>query len=74
MFSNWTHRQRRHSIIVEAVDMNGRFQMREVKLDFAERDKCKQVLLGLSLAANLVKPLCPSMGLNGGSVAMDAGG
>ncbi len=26
-------------------------------LDFAERDECKPVLLGLSLAENLVKPL-----------------
>ncbi len=44
------------------------------KLDFAERDKCKPVLLGLSLAGNLVKALtvCPSMGPNEGSVAMDS--
>jgi hypothetical protein len=27
------------------------------KLDFAERDKCKQFLLRLSLAGNLEKPL-----------------
>ncbi len=27
------------------------------KLDFSERDECKPVLLGLSLAGNLVKPL-----------------
>jgi hypothetical protein len=26
-------------------------------LDFAERDECKPVLLGLSLAGNVVKPL-----------------
>ncbi len=26
-------------------------------LDFAERDECKPVLLGLSLAGNLVKPI-----------------
>jgi hypothetical protein len=32
-------------------------------MDFAERDKCKPVLLGLSLAGNLEKPLTvsPSM-------------
>jgi hypothetical protein len=29
---------------------------REVKLDFAERDKCKPVLVRLSLAGNLEKP------------------
>jgi hypothetical protein len=34
------------------------------KLDFAETDKCKPVLLRLSLAGN--------MGPNGGSVAMDS--
>jgi hypothetical protein len=38
--------------------MNGRFQMQGgKKLDFAERDECKPVLLGLSLAGNLVKAL-----------------
>jgi hypothetical protein len=31
--------------------------MREVKLDFAERDICKPVLLRLSLAGNLEKPI-----------------
>ena len=35
----------------------GDFKCREVKLDFAEVDQCKPVLLGLSLAGNLVKPL-----------------
>jgi hypothetical protein len=51
-------------------DMNIRFQMqREVKTGFAERVQCKLVLLRLSLAGNLEKPLCPSMGPNGGSVA-----
>ena len=39
-------------------DMNGRFKMQGgKKLDFAEIDQCKPVLLGLSLAGNLVKPL-----------------
>jgi hypothetical protein len=39
-------------------DMNGRFQMQGgKKQDFAEIDQCKHVLLGLSLAGNLVKPL-----------------
>jgi hypothetical protein len=39
--------------------MNGRYQMQggTYKLDFAERDKCKPVLLKLSLAGNLEKPL-----------------
>jgi hypothetical protein len=38
--------------------MNGRSQMQGgKKLDFAERDKCKPVLLRLSLAGNLEKPL-----------------
>ncbi len=37
--------------------MNGRFQMQEGKLDSAEVGQCKPVLLGLSLAGNLVKPL-----------------
>ena len=38
--------------------MNGRFQMQGgKKLVFAERDERKPVLLGLSLARNLVKPL-----------------
>ncbi len=45
----------------------------DLRLDFAERDKCKPVLLRLSLAGNLEKPLmCPSMGPNGGSVAIDS--
>ncbi len=35
----------------------GDLKCREVNLDFAERDKYKPVLLGLSLAGNLVKPL-----------------
>ncbi len=35
--------------------MNGRSQMQGG--DFAERDKCKPVLLRLSLAGNLDKPL-----------------
>jgi hypothetical protein len=38
--------------------MNGRFQLQGgKKLVFAERDERKPVLLGLSLAGNLVKPL-----------------
>jgi hypothetical protein len=38
--------------------MNGRLQIQRGKnWDFAERDECKPVLLGLSLAGNLVKPL-----------------
>jgi hypothetical protein len=36
-------------------DMNGRFQIKEVKLDFADSDECKTVLLGLSLAGHLEK-------------------
>jgi hypothetical protein len=35
----------------------GDFKCRELKLDFAEIDHCKPVLLGRSLARNLVKPL-----------------
>jgi hypothetical protein len=35
----------------------GDFKCREVKTGFAERYECKQVLLGLSLAGNLVNPL-----------------
>ncbi len=42
------------------------------KLDFAEIDQCKPVLLGLSLAGNLVKPLLSLYGPNGGSVATDS--
>jgi hypothetical protein len=41
-------------------------------LDFAKRDRCKLVLLRLSLAGNQEKHLCPSMGSNRGSVAMDS--
>jgi hypothetical protein len=37
--------------------VTGDFKSREVKLVFAERDERKPVLLGLSLAGNLVKPL-----------------
>jgi hypothetical protein len=37
-----------------------------------ERDKCKPVLLRLSLARNLENHLFPSMGPNGGSVAPDS--
>jgi hypothetical protein len=47
------------------------------KLDFSERGKQKPVLLRLSLAVNLEKTtyvkLCPFMGPNRGSVAMDSG-
>jgi hypothetical protein len=53
--------------------MNGRSQMQGgKKLDIAERDKCKPVLLKLSLAGNLEKQnhLGPSMGPNGRNVAM----
>jgi hypothetical protein len=40
------------------------------KLDFAESDQCKPVLLRLSLALEIWKnQLCPSMGPNGGSAA-----
>jgi hypothetical protein len=35
----------------------GVLKCREVKLDFAERDKFKPVLLRLSLSGNLEKPL-----------------
>jgi hypothetical protein len=39
-------------------DMNGRFQMQEGKNWILPKiDQCKPVLLGLSLAGNLVKPL-----------------
>jgi len=38
-------------------DMNGRSQMKGGKNDFVERDKCKPVVLRLSLAGNLEKPL-----------------
>ena len=42
----------------EAVDRNGRFQIQGgKKLDFTEINHCKQILLGLSLAGNLIKPL-----------------
>jgi hypothetical protein len=52
--------------------MNGRCQMqRGKKLDFAEKDKCKPVLLRLSLAGNLENHLCPSIGPNGECVAMN---
>jgi hypothetical protein len=42
------------------------------KQDFAEKDKCKPVLLRLSLVGNLENHLCPSMGPNGESAAMDS--
>ena len=42
----------------EAVDRNRRFQIQGgKKLDFTEINQCKQILLGLSLAGHLVKPL-----------------
>ncbi len=42
----------------EAVDRNGRFQIQGgKKLDFTEINQCKQILLGLSLAGNLVNQL-----------------
>ena len=42
----------------EAVDRNGRFQIQGgKKLDFTEINQGKQILLGLSLVGNLVKPL-----------------
>ncbi len=40
-----------------------------LKLDFAERDKCKLVLLRLSLAGNLEQP-CPFMGPELGIVSL----
>jgi hypothetical protein len=43
------------------------------KLDFAERDQFNPVLLRLSLAGIWKNHLSPSMGPNGGSVAMDSG-
>jgi hypothetical protein len=39
-------------------------------MDFADRDRCKPVLHWLEFWKNLS---CPSMGPNGGSVAMDSG-
>jgi hypothetical protein len=42
------------------------------KLDFAEIDKCKPVLLRLLLAGNLEKPLMSLYGTRRGSVAMDS--
>jgi hypothetical protein len=43
--------------------MNGRSQMQGGnKLDFAERDQCKPVLLRLLLARNLEKPLMSLFG------------
>jgi hypothetical protein len=46
------------NIFMRRYDMNRRSQMQGgKKLDFAERDKCKPVLLRLSLAGNLEKPL-----------------
>jgi hypothetical protein len=54
--------------------MNGRSQIWGGKNGiFAERDKCKPVLLRLSLAGNLENHSCTSMGPNGGRVAMDSG-
>jgi hypothetical protein len=38
-------------------DKNGDFKTQGGKMDFAEIDQCEPVLLGLSLARNLVKPL-----------------
>ncbi len=43
----WTQRR---------YDMNRRSQMQGVKLDFAERDKCKPVLMRLLWAEHLEKP------------------
>ncbi len=54
----------------QLISNGGRF-----KPAFDERDQCKPVLLGLSLARNLVKPLLSLYGTewSGGSVAMDSG-
>ncbi len=49
----------------------GDFKCREVKLDFAERDERKPDFRWLEIWSN---HFCPSMGPNGGSVAMDSGG
>jgi hypothetical protein len=47
-----------YSIVLSRYDTNGRFQIQGgKKLDFAEIDHCKPVLLRLSLAGNLVKRL-----------------
>jgi hypothetical protein len=49
-------------------------EIMEDKLDFAERDQCKLVLLRIAKAGNLKKPLMSLyMEPNGGGVAMDSG-
>jgi hypothetical protein len=52
----------------QLISNGGRF-----KPAFAERDKCKPVLLGLSLAGNLVRPLLSLYGTEWRGVAMDSG-
>jgi hypothetical protein len=56
--------------------MNGRSQMQGDKnwIFFAERDLCKPVLLGLSLAGNVEKPLMSLYGTEWKERAMDSGG
>ncbi len=61
--------------------MKGRYQLQGGKnwilpkeINANERDKCEPVLLRLSMAGNLENHLCPSMGTNGGRVAMDSEG
>jgi hypothetical protein len=55
--------------------MTGRSQMQGGKILILPEEihKCKPVLLRLSLAGNLDKPLLSLYGPNGGSVAMDSG-
>jgi hypothetical protein len=58
------------SVAMDSADLNQRYStLGWSKLDFAERDKCKPVLPRLSIAGNLEKHLCPSIGPNGVSAA-----
>ncbi len=67
--------QKNITTVPRGHDMNGRSQIKGVKNWMLPKDKCKPVLLRLSLAGNPEKNhfLCSSMGPNGGSFAMDSG-
>ena len=73
-FYNVYQNKKREKNRSEAVDRNGRFQMQGGEnWIFTEINQGKPILLGLSLAGNLVKPLLSLyIGMNGGSVATDS--
>jgi hypothetical protein len=60
-FVNNEKRKKNITTVPRGHDMNGRSKMQGVKNWMLPKDKCKPVLLRLSLAGNLEKPLFMSL-------------